>query len=537
MLASLAVALSIVQSPVSVTYQQKLTHVPAGSSERFGAAVALDGDRLAVGTAEIFGDGTVFLYERSGGSWVLAQTIDAPPGGYQSYFGSVLALEDDTLVIGSPYQSQGGSPSGAVYVYVHDGSSWTFQQQLTSPTVGYLDFFGQTLSISGDTIAVGCPFDDTAVFESGSVYVFVRGGTTWTEQARLAPLLPMVADRFGGGLALEGDTLAIGAFNDDAGQSNSGAVYVFTRSSNVWTQVQKLKPADPNANQYFGETIDLQGSRLAISARGDDHAGYNTGAAYVFELAGANWVQQAKLLSSAPVATDNFGSSLAFEGELLAVGAWLDSELAGSSGAGYLFELQAGAWHQIAKIKAPDAQVDDTLGHACDFQGETLVLGAFRDDGTFVDAGSAYVYRVAPEPVAYCTAQTSSAGCVPAIGFTGVPSMSLPSVFDVSAVEIHNQKPGLLFYGVDGRSQLPFSGGILCVKGPVRRTPPQPSGGSAFGADCTGSFHFDFNARAQSGGDPSLAAGTVVNAQYWYRDPQASSTTGLSDGLEFELSP
>jgi len=148
-------------------------------------------------------------------------------------------------------------------------------------------------------------------------------------------------------------------------------------------------------------------------------------------------------------------------------------------------------------------------------------------------------------PVTYCTAKTNSLGCTPAMGFTGVPSATLPSGFVVSSSNNRNQKSGLLFYGNTGRVATPFQGGTLCVKAPIKRTPAVNSGGTPLPAnDCSGVYSIDMNAfRAGSlGGSPAPflgVVGTVVNCQFWGRDPgfPAPNNTSLSDGLEYTVAP
>jgi hypothetical protein len=149
---------------------------------------------------------------------------------------------------------------------------------------------------------------------------------------------------------------------------------------------------------------------------------------------------------------------------------------------------------------------------------------------------SVHVQTPAPPPSVYCTAKTSSLGCIPSIGFSGAPQASGGAPFRISASAIQNQKTGVLIYGFQPGSSA-FQGGTLCIAGGVKRTPPQSSGGSASGANCSGSFDFDMQARIQSGLDPLLAAGVRVHAQYWYRDPLDAWTSGLSDALEFTIQP
>ena len=133
----------------------------------------------------------------------------------------------------------------------------------------------------------------------------------------------------------------------------------------------------------------------------------------------------------------------------------------------------------------------------------------------------------------YCVPKVSSAGCIPSIGSSGTPSVSPPLGFDVTADDIEPGRSGLLFYG-HAPLNVPFQGGQKCVASPVRRTPIQTSTGAG---TCGGAYALDFNAWIQSGKDPTLAPGVTVYSQYWYRDPQSASTTGLSDGLQFVVGP
>ena len=143
-----------------------------------------------------------------------------------------------------------------------------------------------------------------------------------------------------------------------------------------------------------------------------------------------------------------------------------------------------------------------------------------------------------PGPQVYCTAKTNSLGCVPSIGFSGVPDLNAGSGFAITLGNTLNQKAGLLFYGTFGPTNTAFQGGTLCVQAPFLRTPTQNSGGTPSpAADCSGAFTFDFNVLLASGTIPSLQAGTLVCAQYWSRDPFATFTTNLSNALRFTIQP
>jgi len=135
----------------------------------------------------------------------------------------------------------------------------------------------------------------------------------------------------------------------------------------------------------------------------------------------------------------------------------------------------------------------------------------------------------------YCTAKMTSNGCVPALATAGAPNASSPSGFVITATQVLPAKVGLMFYGTSGAASIPFQGGFLCVQTPITRTSGQVSTGS--GA-CGGSFAFDFNAYTASGVDPNLQAGSVVSAQFWFRDPaHPIAGSGLSDAVRFTLCP
>ncbi|MBI5433669.1 MAG: hypothetical protein HZA52_12635 [Planctomycetes bacterium] len=143
----------------------------------------------------------------------------------------------------------------------------------------------------------------------------------------------------------------------------------------------------------------------------------------------------------------------------------------------------------------------------------------------------------APAPSTYCTAKTNSVGCTPSIGSTGTPSASAPSGFVIHATDVLNQKSGLFFYSQHGKQAVPFQGGTLCVKAPLKRTSVQSSGGNPPPNDCSGAFALDFNAYIHSGADPALGAGDSVQGQWWYRDPGFSppNNTGFSNAIDIVI--
>ncbi|HTF90096.1 MAG TPA: hypothetical protein VK843_16900 [Planctomycetota bacterium] len=172
-------------------------------------------------------------------------------------------------------------------------------------------------------------------------------------------------------------------------------------------------------------------------------------------------------------------------------------------------------------------------------------LNPFGGGFVMLDDMEANYGAVCPLPVTYCTAKINSLGCTPSIGSTGTPSATSGSGFVIKGINVRNVKPGLLLYTSSGRATTPFQGGLLCVAGPVRRSIPLNSGGTPLPAsDCSGIYSIDMNQFAVGalGGIPAgylTTAGTIVDTQFWGRDPgfPAPNNSTLSDGLEYNVCP
>ncbi len=384
----------------SAWVQQAYVKASNPSSEaEFGSAVALsaDGSTLAVGaeaeSSVATYSGAVYVFGRVGSTWYQQAYIKAFNARTLDQFGGAVALsgDGDTLAVGAQYESSGatgidGDPwsdgwwnRGAVYVYIRNGGTWTRQAYVKPSNTGAGASFGSdvSLSVDGDTLAVGARGESTAAPSSGAAYVFVRNDGSWSEQACVRAASPEIGAWFGDAVALssEGDTLAVGARSADVdvfgpggdllGGEDSGAVYVFTRSAGAWTQEAALHASHPGAGDSFGDEVALSsdGDTLAVGAlredsaavgfdgdQGDDSAP-EAGAVYLFSRSAGVWRQRAYVKAPSNRAGDAFGSavSLSGDGETLAVGAAgessaafgvggnPDSDWAAGAGAAYLF--------------------------------------------------------------------------------------------------------------------------------------------------------------------------------------------------------
>jgi parallel beta-helix repeat protein len=221
-----------------------------------------------------------------------------------------------------------------------------------------------------------------------------------------------------------------------------------------------------------------------------------------------------------------WGNTTNYEGFVAAELAWSNGNaaLAGSSGNIDLDPL-------FVDEVAGDLRL--LPGSPCIDTGDPLL--ALDADGTRTDMGS-HPFNSGGAPTTYCTAKLNSLGCLPAIDSWGFASLSSPHAFDIQVHYVRNNELGIFYYGYLPGSA-PFQGGTRCVSSPKLRTPVLNSGGAATGIDCSGVFHFDMNARIQSGVDGNLAVGTVVYGQFWMRDSGSPSGTGLSDGIQFTVQP
>ena len=248
------------------------------------------------------------------------------------------------------------------------------------------------MAIDGDTAIVGAYGDDDNGSASGSAYVFTRSGSTWTQQQKITASDGVSNDYFGWSVAIDGDTAVVGSRDDD---SDSGAAYVFTRTGSTWTQQQKLTNDIRSGNDEFGVSVAIDGDTIIVGCHLDDDQGSSSGSARVFTRSGGVWTAQQKLLGSLSSFGERFGTSVAIEGDTVVIGAFLETALAGfvSAGAVYVFTRSGSTWIQQERIESDDLSTSDYLGYSVGISGETVIAGAYLDDIGIPDrTGSAYIF-------------------------------------------------------------------------------------------------------------------------------------------------
>lgn len=497
---------------------------PSGQGDFFGISLDLEGDTLVVGA---YGEGTqhgaAYVFERDGDTWSQEALLRASNAEPFDLFGASVAISGDTIVVGATDEGSDATgvngdednnhafDSGAAYVFVRDGDGWTQQAYLKASNTGSTDSFGDSVAISGHTIVVGARHEDSRSTEidvgqqnngspsAGAAYVFVRNGTTWSQQAYLKAPNTDDLDQFGVSVAVSGDTVLVGAFGESSGSTeingnmadnnatNTGAAYVFVRSGTTWGLEAYLKAANAQAGDNFGIGVALEGDRAVVTAPAENGGG-----------TGVN-----------PDPHDNSQAS---------------------SGAGYVFAREGSTWTQRAYIKASNTESGDSFGQVADLSGSAIVVGTGAEDSSASGvggdesdnsmnfAGAAYVYdgtceselAAAELPVGGTPANPSAflpgAAYGPVLGATWNPSVDHTSFVPTSVADF------LLISAVATEVDLGPVGTLLCA-------PPylailvdlQPS--SPFQIpippDCE---LMGVTLRAQAGSSPDGAAFSLANA-------------------------
>ncbi len=456
-----AVYLLTVDAAAAFAQQAYIKASNTGAGDQFGFSVALSGDTFAVGTNReasvatgidgdqsdnsAAGSGAVYVFTRdAAGVWSQQAYIKASNADTGDQFGWSVALSGDTLAVsaigeGSAATSIDGDESdnnapdaGAAYVFTRDAAGvWSQQAYIKASNTDTGDWFGWSVALSGDTLAVGAIEDQSAATGidgdqgntgdgNGAAYVFTRDAAgVWSQQAYIKASNTGANDFFGYSVALSGDTLAVSTqFEDsaatgiDGDQSNNsaataGAAYVFTRdAAGVWSQQAYIKASNTEAGDLFGQSVALSGDTVVVGAPheqsgatgidGDQNNNNapEAGAVYVFTRDGVGiWSQQAYVKASNADARDFFGLSVALSADRLAVGALLEASAATGidgdqsdnsapdAGAAYVFTRDAaGVWSQQAYIKASNTDAGDEFGVSVALSGDTLAVSAYQED-------------------------------------------------------------------------------------------------------------------------------------------------------------
>ena len=332
-------------------------------------------------------------------NFIQQQKITSNPRAVGAQFANAVAINGNTMVVGARFDGTTASQAGAAFVYVLSGTTWTQQAILLAGDGAVADNFGYSVAINENTIVVGAFNDDSPLSNAGSAYVFVRSGTTWTFQQKLTGSDSTADDQFGSAVGIIGEVAVVGANHADLpGNSEAGSAYVYRRTGTVWSQTQKLIPVSSGGSiilgDHFGDSVAIS-SMLAIGASGDDSPFTSAGAVYVFNDSGSGYGLQQKLNIPSGANGDDFGNSVAIEGNTLVGGALQYTPIVGQPGFGaaYVYEFNGSTWQSQGRLTASDGATVDRFGYSVAVSNGIVAVGAREDDtAAGSDAGSAYVF-------------------------------------------------------------------------------------------------------------------------------------------------
>lgn len=332
-------------------------------------------------------------------TFVQRTKLSASDATYNNLFGESLAMSGNTIIVGASYTDIGGNNGqGAAYVFIRSGTTWLEQAKLTANDGRREDVFGRSVAIDGDMAIIGAPFADVGtncgpgqlLCNEGAAYVFVRSGTTWTQQQKIISVDPAAFELFGHQVEIENNTAVISEHLDDAGGNlDQGRVNIYTRTGGSFVLQQRLTSDSPSV-RLFGMNLDLDRETIVVGAVG----GNTGGAAYVFVRNGTTWTQQQKLLASDSESGNSFGFSVAVSGDTIVIGDYFD-DIAGNSdqGSAYVFTRSGNVWTQRQKFTAGGGRAGEHFGYDVGVSGDTIVISAsYERVGVNDYQGAAYVY-------------------------------------------------------------------------------------------------------------------------------------------------
>ncbi|EPG74313.1 FG-GAP repeat protein [Leptospira fainei serovar Hurstbridge str. BUT 6] len=468
-----------IQDTLGLSQQAYLKAPNTSNNDQFGYSLSIDGDTIVAGapfedsnTTSILQDsnlsaandngndtGAAYVFTRSGPKWIHQAYLKAPNASNSDNFGTSVAIDAETIAVGASGEdsnttvilngsnlsstNDSGNNTGAVYIFIRNGATWTHQAYLKAPNASNSDQFGAAVAINGDTVVAGSSGEDsntTTIINGsnlsstndngsnvGAAYVFVRNGSTWTHQAYLKAPNGFNSDSFGNSVTVDGNTIAVGAKMESStttsiiqgtdlsatnqNGSGNGAVYVFVRSGTTWTHQAYLKAPNTSNSDLFGSSVAIKGNTVAVGAPFEssdtntiiqgpnlgstNNLGSNNGAVYVFERVGTTWNQEAYLKAPNSSNQHAFGGSVGIFGNLIVVGAPGETSTTNSivhgndlhstnregffNGAAYVFEKSGTQWSHRDYLKPSNNTNGIFFGGATAISGNTIIAGALAE--------------------------------------------------------------------------------------------------------------------------------------------------------------
>ena len=380
--------LILTQISIDSLYAQtetKLTALDPGSGDQFGFSVSLSGDYALIGASGTSSNGeqagSAYIVKQEGGTWVVQTELLPADPNFFDFFGNSVSLSGDYALIGASGDSDNGSSSGSAYIFKREGIDWSEQAKLTASDAAEGDIFGQAVSLSGDYAIAGAWGDDDNGANSGAAYIFRREGSAWIEEAKLTASDAAEADNFGFSVFLDGDYAVIGARQDDDNGLNSGSAYIFKREGSTWVEQAKLISSDGENADFFGKAVSLNGDYAVVGAWQAKNNGISSGSAYIFKREGVTWAEEAKLTASDQINRARFGDAVSLNGDIALIGA-------PQSASAYIFKREGTSWVEETKLTPSDPLLFDQFGFSVALSSKQALVGVWNSSMS----GSSYIY-------------------------------------------------------------------------------------------------------------------------------------------------
>ncbi|HUU95957.1 MAG TPA: hypothetical protein VM487_09455 [Phycisphaerae bacterium] len=333
------------------TQVARLTASDRAQNDSFGGAVAISGDWILAGaTGDNSYQGAAYFFKKPDNGWTdmtETQKVTAPDGSPGDFFGRDVDIDGEVAAIGADQHGDPWEMMGAVYVYRYDGSSWGSVKKLLandSDNDYAQDHFGFSVALSGDTLVVGAPSDDYGSYDRcGAAYIFCYEFDgdywTWVQKAKLRAQWPGSNDSLGHDVDIDGDTVLVGAPDDGA----SGAAHIFEKPPNGWTdmnETQRLSVLGDGNAERLGMSVAIDGDTLIVGDNYAEDFGTLGGAAHTFQYDGSSWGGHVKVLASDGSQGQEFGNSVALDGDTVVIGAYGDNWNGTYTGAAYIFAME-----------------------------------------------------------------------------------------------------------------------------------------------------------------------------------------------------
>jgi hypothetical protein len=367
--------------------------------------------------------------------------------GADDNFGHAVAVDGNYAVVGSRYNDTGGTDRGAAFIFHKSGGTWTEQAMVQPSDTANDDWFGRGVAISGDYVIVNAYAKTTNNTGQGAAYIFYRSGTSWAQQAKLNASDSEASDAYSYSVDIDGDYAIVGSLNEDpGGTSNAGSAYIYVRSGTSWSQQAKIQASDKEASDTFGRGVTISGDYAAVGADNEDTSGSNAGSVYIFKYdatyppddlppvdsvgTGFNYKRYTALDTSTHYVYKMWRNSAgdwrtpspasANTIKVLKTDStdWSDNDTTdtnptyidtttysgkvslGQSGPteNYRFSVPTfGRWSEQQKIQSSDIQADDYFGggagQGVSLSGDYLAVGARKEDTGGSEAGSVYIFK------------------------------------------------------------------------------------------------------------------------------------------------